>query len=1025
MHFLLNPESKTENLRPRKQMLFPYEPQIWKLQKKDVRTETYKTFSLGDLFDDLFKTKNHTPLIVLTDNPIDYKTKDYKLMMDLILPSDLVDRILQYKNKKGQLYILRVGNNNDFKWSFILSGENHKIFNLIHEFFSQTNGKEFISCIQQHIIKLLSTAEMSDIETLKSYLESIGNNLIVPFQESSHANTAFKNLYQIGDKYSISLIIANFFISALLGLFPLNHDGQDKTYFKAYVLNALGMEYIWTPEIITTSYEKLQDIILMYRRGEYRAVYLQICQWLTENEGSVSDSEKVLAYQIVGTCLVQHPDGCNLDIPSFNNDELLKKRRSVGAEYLEKSLSLGNSSSEIHYVLYEYYSDDDIKKSSLHLTEAFIANHPNAIIEYITLCLKDPNTLKEVSDKQKIEKLTYVIDNCHDYSDNQVGNCFYLRGLIYKKNGEIGKTETDFVQAAKLGNDNAKCEISRKARLELHSNPSFSNNPESPCCFVNSLSGHNCEFVSSLPNNEWSLYSTEESLNSEIQANKVSNIQEFIQIQQLENSEFKCQHIVFLFLSKNEEKNLNECLLLLDKLYNIALEISETQRHHLIDAIDIYIEANYETSSMLIDANINDMGSEIYFKVHIVDEVRDSVHQLLCDAPLFLPYLNTSNQEDEFNVVLFGCSKTNYCFIKESIACAFLGKHHPISITLLGTNANNLERKLRQECPGIYSNPKISCIRPDFISCCIEETDFPSLIYGDEYANNPDNPIVKILSCGNYFVVDLENDYDSIKFAMELRTWLLRSRGTFDRTPFIALKCGNSQNSYLATHLTLASQAEGNTYYSKYDLFPFGITKELYSYHHLIKNPKLETVALRIHKSYAGENERQAENNYYSFSYNSDSSVMTAIGLNYRLFAGGAFFSKRENYLHYGFFESKELLDIYLEYCSNEKKRDIAAALEQSRWNGFMLSRGWESADKLEVQSYKNQATGSSHKHTLAKLHPFIREWDDLDGDDLKSILGILKIKFDYRKHPQETTRQSIDDTERFLTTDIEQDKTH
>ena len=208
-------------------------------------------------------------------------------------------------------------------------------------------------------------------------------------------------------------------------------------------------------------------------------------------------------------------------------------------------------------------------------------------------------------------------------------------------------------------------------------------------------------------------------------------------------------------------------------------------------------------------------------------------------------------------------------------------------------------------------------------------------------------------------------------------------------------------------------------------MFPFGITKELYSYHHLIKNPKLETVALRIHKSYAGENERQAENNYYSFSYNSDSSVMTAIGLNYRLFAGGAFFSKRENYLHYGFFESKELLDIYLEYCSNEKKRDIAAALEQSRWNGFMLSRGWESADKLEVQSYKNQATGSSHKHTLAKLHPFIREWDDLDGDDLKSILGILKIKFDYRKHPQETTRQSIDDTERFLTTDIEQDKTH
>lgn len=90
------------------------------------------------------------------------------------------------------------------------------------------------------------------------------------------------------------------------------------------------------------------------------------------------------------------------------------------------------------------------------------------------------------------------------------------------------------------------------------------------------------------------------------------------------------------------------------------------------------------------------------------------------------------------------------------------------------------------------------------------------------------------------------------------------------------------------------------------------------------------------------------------------------------------------------------------------------AALEQSRWNGYMLSRGWESASVNQVQAYKEQATGSSHKHSLARLHPFIREWEDLNNKELLSILGILTTRFNYKKHPQEITRQNIKDTFRF-----------
>lgn len=335
-----------------------------------------------------------------------------------------------------------------------------------------------------------------------------------------------------------------------------------------------------------------------------------------------------------------------------------------------------------------------------------------------------------------------------------------------------------------------------------------------------------------------------------------------------------------------------------------------------------------------------------------------------------------------------------------------------------------MEKQLRQECPGIFHEPYIECIRPLFVPCCIEEEDFPGVIYGRIHDEDPDNDLVKTLKAGNYFIIDLSSDHESIRFSMELRTWLLRSRDTFDRTPFIGVKCRNSQNSYLASHLTLSGQPAGDTYYSKYDLFPFGISRELYSFHRLAENPRLEEVLLQIHKSYYGENDRQAENDYYSFSYNADSSRLTAIGLSYRLFAGGSFFAKKEQYLNYGAFDSIPLLKKYVE--SIRSKEDYAASLEQSRWNGFMLSRGWESADLNQVRAYKERSTEISHKHTLAKLHPFIREWSDLDSEDLKNTLGMLQLKFDYNKHPKATTRRSIKDTPRFLgVSDREDGKTH
>lgn len=1009
MSYSMKKAEPRDGLKTQKHMLCPGESQIWKLTE-DNNTDSFSTFTVGDLLTDLFvKTKERDALIKLSSFP-----KGNKEQFMFILPNKFLVQIQQHK-KNGETYIKEDGNNNDYMWPFRPSGDNKKVFTLIHELFSVNGGKNFISEMQNHIISLLFSAEFSDRLELKTYLKEVGNKTIVPEETSKHANKAFTDLIETGSHYSFSLIIANFIISSLLGLTPLKYRYQDKVFYKAYLLNSLGMEYIWCPELITTPHEELHYIFQQYEIGYYEIAYNSGIQWLEKYQAESADEDLMLAYQILGFCLYKL---------SSSNDDEFRDRQEEGIALLEKCVATGVADYAVNHFLYDYFKKDDNKKAAEYLTTAFAQDYAKAVVEAASMFLKGEKVFDGITEDILLKKINSIIKNERKNSSVDVGECFYLRGRFSKNHGNDSDASKDFEAAAKRGNEKARQEISRKKRMERQSFPTFLNDSRSPCCFANTLTGNNLAVISSFPSNEWSLYTADETIYSDV--NVVCNIDAFIKAQHIGDFEFCRPRIVFLFMSENEDKNLNECLILLDKLFNIVLEVSESRKWKIIDAVDIYVSAGYDTASMLIDANISDMGKDVYFKVHIADKSRDAVHRLLCDAPLFLPALSGIKKEKYTNVILFGDSEMNYCFIKESIACAYLGKTHPITITLLGKDADKLERRFRQECPGIYNdNPRISCIRPDFIQCDIEETDFPGYIYGSEHDNKPDNEIVRALNNGNYFVVDFADDLENIRFASELRTWLLRSRGTFDRAPFIAVKCSNERNSYLAGHLTLSGQASGNSYFNKYDLFPIGVSRQIYSYRNMIESPVLNDFALCIHKSYYGDAERAAENDFYSYSYNADSSLLTAIGLSYRFFAAGVEFGDKELYLNYGFFVNPEAVSEFEKIIAdyNKYKIDFLASLEQSRWNGFMLSRAWESAGISQVQAYKEQSTGWNHKHILAKLHPFIREWDDLDDSDLLKILDILKSKFDYDRNPQEITRKSIVDTATFFKVSVKEER--
>ena len=974
----------------------------------------YDCFSVSYLFEDLFCGNEYTkyfsnkPLIKLDKIP-----HGHMEIFSFIFPEKICGII---KKKNDDLKAREDGTTvkeNHYANFFRLRHSDNSITNFIYEAYSNLGWKSFINTIQKHIAEQLSSLDLCSNQELVEYLSFVGNETIVPYEISHNSNDEFLHLIEKGkhgDNEALILVISNFFVSSILGLRSMNYDrgikGSKNLPYKTYLLSRTGMECIWKPDLISPPYERLFDSRKLFENTNYEGAIKTVEEWLKEYEKVASNEARSLAYQILGTSLY------NL---SSSDDEMGKDGQSKGIEYLKKCIRTGEADLSVYYSLYDKLKGSFLEDALGYLKTAFAQNYAKAVIEVTSLYLDGTCLFDGVTEETLLKKINYIIEHERRNDDDDVGKCLYLHGRFAKKRGDEAKANKYYEASSKRGNERARQEITRKKRNERNSFPSFINDENAPCCYANSFTGNNYTVISTFPRETWMMCIPDKPGKKDII--EVRDIEEFVESQA--DADFPHSRLAFLLMSEDEEKNLNECLVLLDKLFNIVLDKKEEDKWKIIDTIDIFVNAKYETASLLVDANISDMGSDIYFKVHIKDENRDTVHKLLCEAPLFLPALK---KESKTEVVLLGSSETNYNFIKESIACAYLGASHEIKITLLGDNADTLENRLHQECPGIYSdNPHISCIKPKFINCIINDTDFPSYIYGkkcDQVLNGEcekpfDTEIVNTLLESNFFIIDYSNDLENIRFAADLRTWLLRSKGTFKRVPFIGVKCSDEQNSYLASHLTLSGQASGNSYFNKYDLFPIGVSAQTYSYENLIINPVLNDFALRIHKSYYGDKERSAENDFYSYSYNADSSLSTTIGLCYRFFAAGVIFYDKDSYLNFGFFKTPGI-ETKFEEVYKEKLENLAA-LEQSRWNGFMLSRGWESANKSEVQTYKDQSTGWQHKHVLAKKHPFIQEWEDLKAPKLTELLDILKSKFDYDRQPQVTTRKSIEDTAKFF----------
>ena len=365
------------------------------------------------------------------------------------------------------------------------------------------------------------------------------------------------------------------------------------------------------------------------------------------------------------------------------------------------------------------------------------------------------------------------------------------------------------------------------------------------------------------------------------------------------------------------------------------------------------------------------------------------------------------------DTVVFGDHPGIVRLCKDAIAAAQISEI-PFSLTVIGENADELEEQFLTDCPGLCEPvPGVTAARPVFVKMRPESRRMQELlsVTPNQEWSSEEKELSMTLQAADYLIVYTEEEERNLTLSMFLREWYLKTDPSFVRLPFIAAYCGREERAEQFRTLSVGAEEAGFDWYNNYDIQCFGSRKQLFSYRELIHG-RLERRTRATHLTYygirgkeeeqPGENLRSALHDYFSRSYNRDSSGINALALNYRLFSAGVTFPDWNSYK--AGVSQKKLADQFGRWLraedqdlsgeegagrrTNEKKGrlreqtagrrlEILSMQEHDRWCRSMLSRGWMPASPAQMQAYIQRGC-TRHQLYLAKLHPFLCAWDQL-----------------------------------------------
>ena len=905
--------------------------------------------------------------------------------------------------------------------SVILNFEN-RIHNLLYE---------KVTLITQDLPNRIVKADYNEIE-LREYLNNLWQKISAgALDQNSALSIAYHNYIK---KNQLDKLLARVIILSVIASKPLKESNK---YYIGYSLNNnyIGQTKITLDSVLIPLSDADIFNAKSYSNIDREETYIRIKNHF-ENKNysqSLKMCEKIFD-------LISHES--KLSGQSFERAELIKllycEHLLNGFGYKKENVQLTENSPEVIkakkilfgmldngaacLLLYYYYNGkfnitgaEDSREAEFHLKVAGKLGCAEAILIRVEIILSKPNI--NDTDKKTLEKLITQLDNKETQINKiAVARYHFNKARYYELLGENEKAFKEYKAAEELGHEVARKILKRKdtrpREIKEYDYQSHSSSSDK-ICIINTLNEQTKALINTLPH-EYMVWSVGKE-SSFLFGNSVS--QSFTSIGDCIKALFRIvfkndslninSKVMFALFSDEEEQNIDASLQILDYLYNKALEKECFSNLEFINIFDIFVKADFETASPLLDASLSEMNPEIYFKTHICDSALMASRELLEKKPLFTPEGNKTS------VLIIGNSNVCRKVFREAFAVGYMGKKHEFDFIIANNDIEKTIREIEDAMPYIHSNlksnPKI----------CFANAEIP-FMPKEKAKYKEDIPTAweiidfsQALYLANYIIIDIGSDIENINYAVKLRRWYARNYIQSRKDPVINVSCQSPVNEYWAERMALDNTKQGNAWHNSFHLNFFGSLNSNYSFSSLTSN-KLEKTAEKIHCSYFGTdtNNIEALNALYSFSYNMDSSIVTALGLNYRFYIAGCFDDEINN--------KYEITDRakarYKKWL--DENNDYACEIEQYRWNCFEISRGWSGLEnQTDLEKYLNYPQLDNHKYSLAMLHPYIANWDDLDDDGniFRAVDSFYRRLGKTKSSPKTLTKENVATTLKWL----------
>lgn len=451
----------------------------------------------------------------------------------------------------------------------------------------------------------------------------------------------------------------------------------------------------------------------------------------------------------------------------------------------------------------------------------------------------------------------------------------------------------------------------------------------------------------------------------------------------------------YLLVNDSQEKNFQDLLFILDKISSLEKDFSKSDSINASirwSKTTIYIRVSEDKYSSLIDTALKRLG-DFTVRVFTIDDNKWAAQYLLNQHPLFkqMEHLSARNLKNKpvtinFTVISDGNTDLTCWLIREAF---WLGCfHYPgitLAINLISPDAKTIESTLHFDCPDMFDElPDTNLTSRVLPLNTLRKVD--SILSPDVIGAL--NKLNETTNAYHYYVINIGNDIENLNYGIKIREWSIRNliesgkKPQNSALPMISFYCKNSDIAHLAKNMVVQMVDRGDLWYNNYNLIPFGTLCDRYSWEQ-IDGGYLERVAESTHLQYCGskpsdslETKIICLKDYFSRSYNRDSSMAVALSMPYRLFQTA--YSESDHILpndadSYSIpTEIKIMAEHFNDALSDptryEENQKSLLCYEHSRWLRWAISRGWKQATPDQVIHYMKAANPKQQLY-IARMH--------------------------------------------------------